>query len=137
MDGIDNNGVNGTDVTNNEISTIIDEIVKQNIDNNNIDNIDFTNLDDSRAINYIYFTVFDKIDDIIKEHPNIKHMLKNNKYVIAMINNNIPKLIAYAISFVQIILLILVMSNNLPKKNEDCNDSDSEDDCDVPDINVD
>ena len=134
MDTINNydkwtDGTDGTDVTNDEISAIIDEIIQQStIDNNNIgnidnDNIDFTNLDDNKTVKYIYATVFDRIGDITKEYPNVETALKNNKHVIAMINNDIPKLIAYAISFAQIVLLILVMYNNLHKKNVDCNEA--------------
>ena len=97
------------------------------IDNDEVDNIHTKNID------YIYATVFDRIDDIIKKYPNIENVLKNDKYVIAMIHNNIPKKFAYATSLAKIILLILVMYNNLPKKNnEECNDS--EDDRDIPDI---
>ena len=147
MDTIDNydEGTYGTDVTNNEISEIIDEIIQQStIDNNNIgsninnDNIDFTNLDDNKTVNYIYSTVFDRINDIIKKRPNIEHVLKNDKRVIAMINNNIPKKFAYTISFAQTILLILVMYNNLPKKNVDCSYSEDDyNDYDLPDVSVD
>ncbi len=143
MDTTDNNR---TDATNNEISTsdginkasfsictIVDEIIQQNTENNNI-----INLDDDNMINYIYATVFDKIDDIIKENPNIEHVLKNNKQVIAMINNNIPKKLAYTTSFSQTILLILVMYNNtLKKNNKNKNSNDSEGDYDIPDIAVD
>ncbi len=117
---------------NNETNTIVDEIIKQNTENNNIINLD------GNMINYIHATVFDKIDDIIKENPDIEHVLKNNKQVIAMIDNNISKKLAYTKSFSQIVLLILMMYNNaLKKNNKDCNKDNDSDDSDIPGVAVD